>query len=200
MEIKLDGLDPLLKHLDKFQRQIPYVVARSLTKTAESARGAIMDHIKSEFIVRTPWVRKGYPGIGLKTASKTDLRAEVFSHPDWMELHEPGGTKKARGTGLIAVPMEAAQPDERRKIAPSKRPKALKTAGKSFIIQTKSGPMIFTRKGRKKQKKLIPMYTLEKSVRIERRYRFALTGLAQIERVYMKIFQDSIEHAIRTAR
>jgi hypothetical protein len=200
VEIRVDiqGLDATKKYLFNLEKQIPFAAALALTRTAKEVQRAEVDHIRETFTVRGSWLREGGKfGVGIVPASKNNLVAVVESRAPWLEAHEEGMTRAPKGAHFAI-----AQPEVRRTktqiIARSQRPKALK---KAFKIETRKGvPLLLQRMGRGKRSILRVMYQLTGRAKIEPKLRFIDTGRVVVEKVWRRIFDEAIAHALRTAK
>lgn len=117
--------------------QLPYTVARALTKTAMQARDEIRAAMPSEFTIRRNWIVNG---IDIVMARKDNLQAMVYSRDPFMARQEYGGEKIPMDGGKnIAVPL-AARPNKGSIIPASLLPQNL---GKSeYTISLRSGKEI----------------------------------------------------------
>ncbi|HQT40476.1 MAG TPA: hypothetical protein PK231_13675, partial [Acidocella sp.] len=121
--------------------QLPYTVARALTKTAMQARDEIRAAMPSEFTLRRDWIVNG---IDVVMARKDNLEAIVYSRDPFMGRQEYGGEKIPMDGGKnIAVPL-AARPNKGAIIPASLLPSNLGKA--EYTISLKSGKEI-VRKG-----------------------------------------------------
>ncbi len=198
LNITLHGLDVWVTKIRNLPKQLRYATAVTLTRSAESAQDAILARTRDVFTIRKSWLQPGYKfGINRKAATKDDLSAEVFSRAPWMLRHEEGGLKLPNKE-YLAVPQEGVKRTKKDLIPAGQKPKALK---RSFIIwKTKSGPMLFQRKGRGKSSTIKAMYAFEKSAQIEARWQFVKTGIAVVKKVYGKIFAAALKDSLETAR
>jgi hypothetical protein len=75
MKIELRGLDEAVKIAKEVQGQAPYILARTLSKTAVAVKGAEVDEMRKVFDRPTPYT---LGGVYVKTASKSNLTARVW--------------------------------------------------------------------------------------------------------------------------
>ncbi len=157
---------------EKIIRNLNFGHALGLTQTAKEGQSAVKSSLKNTFIIRNKWPDIGPFSIKIKPATRSDLQSEVFTNAYWLEHHETGRDRRGRGGGRLAVPTENVRRNKRQIIFRSQRPQALRSGGKSFVLRTKRGPVIFQRVGRGKRKKLSALYGLEDSVKIRKRSTF----------------------------
>lgn len=140
VRVKLEKPPP---NAAKIMKQINFGVATGLTKTAKEGQKASHGALRGTFTLRGNWYAQSNKfGIKVKPAKRDDLSAEVRTQADWLELHEKGGTKTARG-GTLAIPQTAIRPrGSTKKIVTRLKPRNLK---RTFVIKTKSGPVLFQR-------------------------------------------------------
>lgn len=112
-------------------KQLPFAIARTLTKVAQDGQAAGIVEVGQVFTQRNDWTRRG---IKIKPATKTNLVAEVFTDtsnrksgaPDYLLKQEDGGDRvPVNGRHYIAIPTKYL-----RRIAPgvignSLRPRSL---------------------------------------------------------------------------
>jgi len=198
IEVDIQGLDETRRYISNLEKQIPFAAALALTRTAKEVQRAEIDHIRETFTVRGSWLREGGKfGVGIVPASKNNLVAVVESRAPWLEAHEEGTTRSPEGSHF-AIPQKDVRRTKTQVIARSQRPKALKRA---FKVETKRGvPLLLQRVGRGKSSILRVMYKLTGRAKIDPKLQFVDTGRVVIERVWRRIFDEAIAHAIRTAR
>jgi hypothetical protein len=156
---------------EKIAKNINFGVALGLTDTAKEGQRASQGALKGTFTLRGPWWQQGNKyGIKTKPAKRDDLSAEIRTNADWLEPHETGTDKKARG-GRVAVPTENVRRNKRQIIAKAQRPSALRNK-RTFVMQTKRGAVLFQRKFKGKRSHIVALYGLEQSVRIRRQSTF----------------------------
>lgn len=127
----------------KIGKQLDFGVAVGLTQTAKEGQKAVHGALRGTFTLRGSWFKQSNKfGIKVKPAKKTDLTAEVGTAADWIEPHERGGMKKARG-GNVAIPQPFIRPKgSTKKIVSRLKPRNLK---RTFVLKTKSGPVLYQR-------------------------------------------------------
>jgi hypothetical protein len=162
---------------EKIAKNINFGVALGLTDTAKEGQRASQGALKGTFTLRGPWWQQPNKyGIKVKPAKRDDLSAEIRTNADWLEPHETGQDKRARG-GRVAVPTENVRRNKRQIIAKANRPSALR-GKKTFVAKTSKGDVLLQRFARKigmyngKPTRLKVLYGLEQSVRIRRQSTF----------------------------
>lgn len=153
----------------KVIKQVNYGTAVGLTRTAQKGQEAVVGALGSAFTLRGNWFQKQNKyGIKITPAKPDNLESQVKTLADWLALHETGGTKTAQGD--VAVPTDQVRRNKKLIIPRAQRPRGL--GAKAFIIQTKHGPVLAARKGRGKNKQLVFLYNLKKSVPIKKQSTF----------------------------
>lgn len=186
--------------VDKIVRNMNFGVALGLTETAKQGQSAVQNSLKGTFTLRGNWWQQSNKfGIKVKPARRDDLSAEVRTNADWLELHEKGGTKTARG-GSIAIPTENVRRNKRQIIPRAQRPGALR--GKNtFVIKTAKGRVLFQRFKRKvgtyngKPTRIKALYNLEPRASIRKQSTF----FDPIDRVVKRRLDANIQVGLRKA-
>lgn len=180
--------------VEKIIKNLNYGTAVGLTKTAKEGQAAVVASLGSTFTLRGNWWQQSNKfGIKIKPATREDLQAEVRTQADWLEIHEQGGTKTARG-GRLAIPTENVRRNKRQIIARANRPSALR-GKRTFIIKTSKGDVLYQRKYYGKRSVIVPLYNLEPRARIKKQSTF----FDPIERIVKKNLHRNIEMEVRKA-
>ena len=144
-------------------RQVPFIVAKSLTEIAKKSQQEVRNHIREEFHIRKK--RGGFASsIRVKPATKKDLTAEVYSMASFASLQQSGGKKKARD-GRLAIPIYKNIKDVKRRTA--KNSPSAYLAGDAFKITSKSGQEMIAQR---KNGGLKILYFLKKEADIDKRF------------------------------
>lgn len=185
--------------LDKVYSNIQFGTARGLTQTAKEGQAASVGAIKGTFTTRGTWFNQNMRhGIKIKPATKANLSAEVRTMADWLEPHERGGDKRARG-GRLAVPTDAVRRNKRLIIPKAQRPAALR--GKNtFVLHTAKGPVLFQRITRGSRRGLVALYGLEPKVTLKKQSTFYEPVQKVVDRRLTRNVRDGIDNALRTMR
>ena len=143
-------------------KQIPFVVAKTLTQIAQQSQQEVRKNIREKFFIRKK--SGGFESsIRIKPATKTKLTAEVYTMAAFAALQQTGGIKKAKD-GRLAIPSYQAI-SQVKKRTDSNSPSSY-LAGDAFKIKTKSGAeAIAQRKG----KEFKILFFLRKSANIDKR-------------------------------
>lgn len=80
--------------------QMPFAMARALTRVAQDAQIEVRRGLPHKFTIRNKFVQGG---IRITSANKRKLESSVYSKDDFMGLQESGGSKRAKGRNL-AIP------------------------------------------------------------------------------------------------
>jgi len=169
-----------------------------LTNTAKEGQAAVVSALKGTFTLRGNWWQQSNRfGIRIKPAKKNDLQAEVRTNADWLEAHETGKDKSAKG-GNVAVPTDQVRRNKRLIIPRGQRPKGL--GAKAFVLQTKHGPVLAQRISRGPRKGLVVLYGLERTVKIKKQSTFYEPIQKVVKRRLTENVRKGIAHAFATAR
>ncbi len=182
----------------KIVKNLNFGTAVGLTKTAKEGPAAVVGALKGTFTLRGSWFNQNMRhGIKITPARKDRLYSEVKTLADWLEPHETGKDKTARG-GKVAVPTAEVRRNKRMIIPRAQRPRGL--GSKAFVLQTKHGPVLAQRISRGKRKGLIVLYGLEQKVRIRKRSTFYEPIEKVVKRRLKGNIADGIQHALATMR
>lgn len=183
----------------KIAKQFAFASAQALTKTAKEAQIAIIDQLPEHFTLRGNWFQPGYKfGIKIKPAKKDNLKAIVGTDADWLEKFETGADKTPRNK-FLAIPTDNVRRSKRQIIQRGQRPGALRGKG-DVVLQTKSGPVLFVRQGRGKNKRLVALYNLEVKAKIRKNSAVIEPAVKVINGRLYKNFSESFIKALKTAR
>lgn len=182
---------------DKLIKNINFGTAVGLTRTAKEGQAAVVGALAGTFTLRGRWFEQGNKfGIKIKPAKRDDLSAEVRTQADWLEIHEKGGQKTARG-GRVAVPTGDVRRNKRAIIQKSQRPRNLKN---TFVLETAHGPVLAQRITRGKNKGIRILYGLEPKVQIRKQSTFYAPIDNVVKRRLDANIRAEIEKALRTMR
>lgn len=182
----------------EFNKQLRFGTAKGLTETAKQGPAAVVGALKGTFTLRGTWFNQNMRhGIKITPATKINLKSEVKTTADWLEPHEIGKDKTARG-GSVAVPTDQVRRNKRAIIPKAQRPRGL--GEKVFVLMTKHGKVLAQRLKKGKRKGLIVLYGLEKSVKIRKQSTFFEPIKKVVDRRLVKNIRDGIDFALKTAR
>lgn len=183
-----------IRKLFNLDKQISFATAQALTAVAKEAQTDVIATIEKTFTTRGKWYLPSNKfGIKIKAATKADLTAEVKTAADWLALHETGGVKTPQGKNL-AVPTTNVRRTKRQIITKGQRPKNLKRA---FIINTRSGPVLFQRKNKTT---IVALYDLEPRVKIKKESTVIAPTVETVQKRFDAIFAERLANAVRTAK
>lgn len=184
INLKLE--DQATKNLTQLAKnQIPFVTAKTLTKTAQAAQQQVRNHINEEFHIRKK--SGGFESsIRIKPANKRNLTAEVYSMAAFASLQQTGGTKKAHNSRL-AIPIYNNIRDVKRRT--TKNSPSAYLAGDAFKMRTKSGKEVIAQR---KRGGLKILYFLRKEADIEKRFDMIETTTDVVKRQFPMIFKKNI--------
>jgi hypothetical protein len=134
LSVKLE--DTATKNLNQIaKKQLPFVIAKSLTNTAQEAQKEVRKHIRDEFHIRKK--SGGFESsIRIKPATKRNLKSEVYTMASFASLQQTGGTKKARD-GRLAIPIYNNINEVKRRT--QKNSPSAYLSGDAFKMRTSSG-------------------------------------------------------------
>lgn len=203
VSVQIKGISAVQGKLIDLPKQVRFATMQSLNDTAKAVqRYEVESVLPGNLTLRgSGWWKPGTRfGINIRPfATKSNLRAVVGSQANWLFYVEQGGVKTAKEHRLAiesgARPSETAvlprEVKPRRLLANSARRKS-----KGFIINTKSGPAIFTRQSGD----LKLMYMLKPSAKIPPILKFFTSGEKFVQEIYQQIFDIRLKHAIATAK
>jgi hypothetical protein len=210
LSIKVNGMENVQRYMEALrQNQLPFAMAKALTKTAQDVQAKVIAGLPSQFTLRTKWYQPNTPyGFKIEKATKTNLSAKVYTKAPWMQLQETGGVKQVPGKRL-AIPFlekQGSRPGiafgvkrtKRDLIMKSQKPQAL--GSKAFILKGKKGDLLAMRTGRGKRSILRILYALEPKANIKARLYFAETGQQVVDQKWRPNFEEAIAYALRTSK
>ena len=179
--------------------QYPFVLAKSLTRTAQGSQHAVKRETRRRFNLHTNFIPNN---IKITAARKSDVKRGTVASDvhttnkiDFMSLHERGGVKKSRGGKRIAIPSRQLKKRNfkttRGRVRETWKPKTLlkgrldrktgkrRAPGKraAFIdeVGARQTDAIMRRIGRKKNPVIEVLYILTKRARIKSKWGFERT-------------------------
>lgn len=196
-DIKITGDN--LKGLLSLDKQLAFAASRALNAVAREAQTSVIKAIENTFVVRGKWYLPRTP-LGIKTtlSRKDNLEASVHTSADFLAQHETGGTKTAP-SGKLAIPIVGtgtARPRLTSKLRKELKPRAL--GSRAFILQTKSGPVLFYRRGKKQR--LTALYQIEPSARIRKQSTVIEPTEKVVARRFDSIFERELVKALESAK
>ena len=195
---------------DLQKRQVPFATAKALTQTAVAIQKEVKAQLPERFILRNNWVQQG---IRIVAATKSRLRAEVYSRDAFMGIQETGGDKRPKSGSNLAVPL-AARRTKRGLINKADLPQNL---GRAEYMITRGGKEV-ARRGRegaafrftaadgrvylalRRGNRLELMYLLTPRASVKRALGLRDTGQRMYVNTFNKLFGASIKEALRSQR
>lgn len=208
IKIEVD-MKPVQEMLTRAGREMPFAIAKGLTKTAQDVQAKVIADLPGKFTLRTGWYKPNTPyGFKIEKATKQNMTATVFTRAPFMQLQEEGGTKRMPSGKRIAVPFleqQGRKPGviygvkrtKRDLIMKSQKPRNL---AKAFTIKGKHGDLLAVRQGRGKRSVLRIMYALEQVAQIKKRLGFAETAKMVVNAVWRRNLEEAIDYALKTSR
>ncbi|RYC29182.1 hypothetical protein D3273_25290 [Lichenibacterium minor] len=149
---RIDGLDRLLRNLGEFERQIPFAMAQALNRSADQAREELPAVWAQHITARNPNFLKSAMTTKGERATKSRLRVVLYDRFGTanLNLHDKGGTARARGAFAIATRTSGITARRGQKGVPKGlRPRNLANA---FAKTGKSGDLVIYQRSGKYQK------------------------------------------------
>lgn len=194
-----NGIVKKIGDLKMIPKQIRFGTAVGLTKTAQAGQKASQDAIKSTFTVRGNWTNASNKfGIRITPAKRDNLVAQVKTAADWLALHETGGVKTPRGKRL-AIPTDNVRRNKKLIIPRAQRPAALRNK-RTFVLNTKSGPVLFQRKFKGKRSQLVALYNLEPKAQIKKQSTFYEPIAIAVRKTLDENIRREIVKAMKSAK
>ena len=170
-------------------RQMPFIVAKSLTNVAQKSQAEVKKHIRDEFHIRKK--SGGFESsIRIKPANKKNLTSQVYTMAAFASLQQTGGKKKARN-GRLAIPIYDNIKDVKRKTA--KNSPSAYLAGDAFKMRTKSGKEVIAQR---KRGGLKILYFLRKEADIEKRFNMIEVTTKAVNDSFGMIFRRNLQDVL----
>tara|TARA_R110002095_G_scaffold151739_1_gene131311 strand:+ start:568 stop:1152 length:585 start_codon:yes stop_codon:yes gene_type:complete len=188
-------LDDRLFHraLGHLEKQIPFALALSLTKTAKAAQKGLKDELPRDFTLRTTWVPRG---IRIKPAKKRDLEAHVGSVDENMALQARGGVRRDG-----AVPTKEVRKTPQTKTPRAKWPGHLAKKKRMFFGRDGRGRMTLWKRLTKKAYPIVALYRFPDKVTIPaKRWKFDDQVLETVGKAWPAEVRKAIDRILREAR
>ena len=171
-------------------RQIPFIVAKSLTNVAQKSQMEVKKHIREEFHIRKK--SGGFESsIRIKPANKKNLTSQVYTMAAFASLQQTGGKKKARN-GRLAIPIYDNIKDVKRKTA--KNSPSAYLAGDAFKMRTKSGKEVIAQR---KRGGLKILYFLRKEADIDKRFNMIEVTEKTVRDEFGMIFKKNLQNVLK---
>ena len=203
LEVTVDTKE-FKKFTRRFPSQVDFAVSKAINKTTLQIQKGVRANLRKKFTIR----KAGFADRSIKIkpfASKRSLEAriQVISPgptPDIFSKFQEGGIKTARENRRVAIPQDILQ-NRQSRVTKAKRPEALISRKRGFIITTKRGQdLLLQRKGRGRRSRTIIAYSLETQVRIPATLGFFKTVEGIFRNRWSQNFAIEFEKAIRTIK
>ncbi len=208
--VKAD-FDPIVHLFDGLARQHGFAVMLAINDTAKDVQRVQRAHQRQVFTVRRPrWVDLA---VKIKPrATKSKLEAKVSIDPpggqkraDIITKFEPGGIKRPRDGGHIAIPVQAKR-TKAGVVSRRSRPKSFKfkRVGRSIRGERRTFVVphvgIFQRVGRRRRSRVRLLYLFKHSVPIAPILDFIGNAERTVKRFFERNYSKAFERAVKTAR
>ena len=123
-------------------RKVPFVLSQALTELAREANNEVKKHAKDQYMLRRPWMMKGFRVQG---ARSNFLRAMIFHRDSYMHKHERGAFIREKSGKKNVMPYERGRNIGRASVELSKPGTFIK--GRSIIRRrnkTRRYELLFT--------------------------------------------------------
>jgi hypothetical protein len=186
-------------------RQVPFAVAKALTRCAVLARDEVRADLPEHFTIRSSWVAKGIQAVPAKKSDWPHPHAVVGVRDQFMELQETGGTKVAT-KGTPSGPARVAVPGNlvvRQRTSGGRIPKRLKPR---VILDTKKAYkgadaiLLSVRKGEGENDRNRLLYLLREQTHLKPRFEFRKTVAGAMRAVWGEYFSQALTEALATPK
>ena len=160
------------------EKDVLFVAAKTLTKTAQAAQEQIKQHLRATFVLRKPNFEKS---IKVRPATKQTLEASVYTMAGFATLQQTGGRRVAK-TGQLAVP----QYDDLRHI------KAVRKTNQpgSFVMNLKNGGMVIARRS---GKEIEILYHIKNFALVPKRFEMLEIGADTAQKEFPRLFSQNLQ-------
>ena len=104
IEVKVEM--EILDVKDIADRKVPFVLSKTLTELAQEANKEVKKHANSAYMIRRPWMMKGFRVQGARSKF---LRAMIYHRDSYMHKHERGGYIRAQEGKHNVIPYHRGQ-------------------------------------------------------------------------------------------
>ena len=160
------------------EKDVLFVAAKTLTKTAQAAQEQIKQHLRATFVLRKPNFEKS---IKVRPATKQTLEASVYTMAGFATLQQTGGRRVAK-TGQLAVP----QYDDLLHI------KAVRKTNQpgSFVMNLKNGGMVIARRS---GKEIEILYHIKNFALVPKRFEMLEIGADTAQKEFPRLFSQNLQ-------
>jgi len=195
-----NNIKKIRKQIDALHdRQLPFVTALALTRTAQAAQKKVQDDIPKHFKVTKKWWLKQQPtGIRIISAKKKDLTAWVYTDAYFAPLQEYGGQKTPHKGRALLIPSKNSPKYSRRSGGSAKVFKNKKTIfhNGSPFVETARGVKVLQRVG-KRRYPLKVIYNVKRAAEVKPEFDFRETVKAQALASFEQEFWKAAARALK---
>ncbi len=191
VDIRLTGLEAV-RDLEK---KLKKAVAKALNQAGQEAADASRAAIQRSFTLRTPWWQPGNAmGLKQKFAKPDSLTAAISTRAHWLDIHETGGQKRPQQGQSVVVPTAEVKRNAKGLIPKTVRKKILDpNSTKYFRLETRKGPVIAERVGKRNNQRLRILFGLEPQVRIKKQNTFSEPITRAVKARFPAILKEQID-------
>ena len=176
--------------------QLPFICSLAVNNTAKKAQAAFLSSFQSNpnFILRKPWWKPGNAmGFNVQFGNKQDPTAMIYSSAKWIASFEEGETRTPRGANF-ALPTENVRRTKRDLIAPSNKPRALRSSFTRRLSGGKLGLFVALKR------RAVLKYIFQPLAHIKPTLHFKQVITETVLRVWPAEFNAAFERAMRGAK
>lgn len=169
------NLESLMKGFKEFRAdQLPFAMSQTMNSAIKGVRKRIVQKSWPQSVeVRNK--RFMTAALRMEFAKKRNLTVRLYDKlgRDYLERLTSGGRKTGQQHRLAIPASGGPKRTASGRIPKARKPRQILNQKKSFIVKTKRGTeIIATRKGPKKNTKIVPQYILKKSAQIKKQFDF----------------------------
>lgn len=183
LDIRADIAAAVAVMTEAEQKHLPFVIARTLTKTAQSGQQAVREEMRANLVLRRKFLEQT---VRLAPATKTQFLARVYlpetyggRNLDFVARQVLGGTKMPRSRHIAVPQYGNIRQVKIRKAAAG--PRAVLQQG-AFIMQSRSGGMAIVRRKGRERLPLQVLFHLDPRTIVPQRLTFAPPALTAMQR------------------
>lgn len=185
------------------ERQMPFVIAASLTALAKEGQGDVRGGLSEHFTVRNKRVEAGIRSIPAEKRDWPNIFAVVGSKDEFMVQHETGDTKRPRSGRHLAIPNVAEHGragvitrTSSGAIPAHLKPRRVLGRRRAFLQRVgKYGRLAILQRTTKKRYPIRVLYGFRNSARIEKVEWFSPRVQRVVARRYPAIFEGVMQKA-----
>ena len=172
------------------QRQVPFALALSLTRTAQLAQQHVRNQIRETFTLRKK--SRGFASsIRIKPATKKSLTAQVYTTAGFAALQQLGGTKQSHH-GLLAIPAYDDIRQVKRRTAKTSPAGVLANGG--FVTRLQSGGQVIAKRDNTRGFQIL--YFLKQKAAVPKRLRMIETTERTVATHFAFVFNRTLSDTL----